>query len=98
MGGVLTMDDLTPIRTHLPGYRHHWLYADNELPVMAVARYDDNNRKTYRQFHQEDNKWVVGMPPSPLPTFWASIFKECISPWCHPHHRGREVRSHPTSA
>lgn len=69
------MDDFKPIQTHLPGYRHHWLYVDNELSVMAVARYDNNNDKTYRQFHWQDNEWVAGMPPSPYPLFGLQSLK-----------------------
>ena len=69
------MDDFTTIQTHLSGYRYHWLYVDNELPVMAVARYDNNNDKTYRQFHWQDNEWVAGMPPSPYPLFGLQSLK-----------------------
>lgn len=68
------MDDFTPIQTHLSGYRYHWLYVDNELPVMAVARYD-NNDKTYRQFHLQGNEWIEGMPPSPYPLFGLQSLK-----------------------
>lgn len=60
------MEDVTPIRTHMSGYKYHWLYMDNALPVMAVARYDNNNEKTYRQFHLQDNEWIEGMPPPPI--------------------------------
>jgi putative DNA primase/helicase len=74
MGGVL-MDDFTPIRTHMSGYKYHWLYVDNELPVMAVARYNNNNEKTYRQFHLQDNEWIEGMPPSPYPLFGLQSLK-----------------------
>lgn len=75
MGGIKHMKDFTPIRTHMSGYKYHWLYVDNELPVMAVARYDNNNKKTYRQFHLQDNEWIEGMPPSPYPLFGLQSLK-----------------------
>lgn len=63
------MDNFLIIKEYVPGYKHHWLYLDNDLPVMAVARYDNNMDKTYRQFHWQGNKWIAGMPPSPYPLF-----------------------------
>lgn len=71
MEGVLMshMDDLLNIQNHLPGYKHHWLYHDNGLPVMVVARYDQGKDKTYRQFRLQNDEWIEGMPPSPYPLF-----------------------------
>lgn len=69
------MEDFTPIKTHMSGYKYHWLYLDNELPVMAVARYDNNDEKTYRQFHLQDNEWIEGMSPSPYPLFGLQSLK-----------------------
>ncbi len=63
------MDDLLNIQNHQPGYRQHWVYTDNGLPVMIVARYDQGQDKTYRQFCLQGGEWVKGMPPSPYPLF-----------------------------
>ena len=74
------MDDLLNIQNHRSGYKKHWIYLDNGLPVMIVARYDDGQEKTYRQFCLKNDDWIEGMPPSPipLPTLWAPNIKECF--------------------
>ena len=66
---MLSIDSLLTIQEHLPGYVHHWLYTENGLPIMAVARYHGEGGKTYRQFHLEDDAWVQGMPSSPYPLY-----------------------------
>lgn len=63
------MDDIVYIQNYHPGYKHHWVYLDNGLPVMIVARYDEGQDKTYRQFHLQNHEWIEGMPPSPYPLF-----------------------------
>lgn len=79
-GGYINhMNDFTPIKTHVPGYRYYWIYVDNELPVMVVARYDNNNVKTYRQFCWQGDEWIVGMPPSPYSLFGLQSLKN-VSP------------------
>ena len=63
------MPHMDNIQNYRPGYKHHWIYFDNGCPVMVVARYDDGQDKTYRQFYLQDNEWIEGMPPSPYPLF-----------------------------
>lgn len=77
MGGVLMphIDDLLNIQNHRHGYKHHWIYLDNGMPVMIVARYDEGRDKTYRQFCLHGNEWVEGMPPSPYPLFGLQTLK-----------------------
>lgn len=63
------IDNLLLIQNYLPGYKYHWIYLDNGLPIMTVARYDQRKDKTYRQFRLQNNEWIEGMPPSPYPLF-----------------------------
>ncbi len=63
------MDDLLKVQSYRSGYKHHWIYLDNGLPVMIVARYDEGKDKTYRQFCLQESEWVEGMPPFPYPLF-----------------------------
>ena len=63
------MEDLLNIQNYRSGYKHHWIYLDNGLPVMIVTRYDEDQNKTYRQFRLQGNEWVEGMPPFPYPLF-----------------------------
>jgi hypothetical protein len=56
------IEDLFAIQNHMPGYKHHWLYNEHGMPIMIVARYDSNGKKTYRQFHLEKDEWIEGMP------------------------------------
>ena len=72
---MLSMDDFLPIRDHTPGYKKHWVYTDLGMPVMAVARYELGNKKTYRQFVLQSGEWVEGMPPSPYPLFGLHTLK-----------------------
>lgn len=69
------MNNFFIIKEHAPGYKHHWTYLDNGLPVMVVARYDQGKDKTFRQFRLRDDEWVEGMPPSPYPLFGLHTFK-----------------------
>jgi hypothetical protein len=66
---MANINDLFGVKNYRPGYKYHWVYFDNGLPVMTVARYDEGKDKAYHQFHLQDNKWVEGMPPSPYPLF-----------------------------
>lgn len=72
-------EDLSAIKGYLPGYKYHWIYTDNGIPIMLVARYDSYQDKTYRQFHYKDNVWVEGMPPSPYPLFGLPTLKNYSS-------------------
>ncbi len=72
---MLHMDDLKTIQQSCSEYKHHWVYKDNGLPVMTVARYDNSNDKTYRQFCWQENELVEGMPPSPYPLFGLESIK-----------------------
>lgn len=69
------IEDLLSIQNHKPGYKQHWVYLDNGRPVMIVARYDEGESKTYRQFFLKGNEWIEGMPPSPYPLFGLQSFK-----------------------
>jgi len=60
---------------HFPGYQHHWVYLDHEMPVMIVVRYQLDGRKIYRQFYQLENKWIEGTCPSPYPLFGLQTLK-----------------------
>jgi hypothetical protein len=77
MGGIIMLfqENLLKIQNYRIGYKHHWVYLDNDLPVMIVARYDDGRDKTYRQFRLQGNEWVEGMPPSPYPLFGLQSLK-----------------------
>lgn len=81
MGGVdmASMDSLLTIQNHLPGYVWHWQYTEHGRPVMIVARYDDDNGKTYRQFRFEFGEWIEGMPTPPYPLFGLASLQE-LSP------------------
>lgn len=72
---MLSMNSLFIIKDHLPGYKHYWMYTENELPVMVVARYDQGDKKTYRQFRLEGEEWVEGMSPPPYPLFGLDSLK-----------------------
>ena len=72
---MMHMDDLLHIQNYWPGFKHHWIYLDNGKPVMTVARYDEGEDKTYRQFCLQENEWVEGMPPSPYPLFGLQSLK-----------------------
>lgn len=69
------MADLLNIQNHRPGYKHHWVYLDNSRPVMIVARYDEGENKTYRQFFLKGDEWIEGMPPAPYPLFGLQSLK-----------------------
>lgn len=69
------MVDLLTIKNHLPGYKHHWIYIDNGMPVMVVSRYEEEGKKTYRQFRQKNDEWIEGMPPFPYPLFGLNTLK-----------------------
>ncbi len=88
MGGTImpSMDSFSKIQNHMPGYKYHWIYVDHGIPVMTVARYDQNKNKTYRQFILDDNEWVEGMPPSPYPLFGLHSLKNIYSPQISFHH------------
>lgn len=63
------IDNFLSIQNHMSGYKHHWVYIDNGLPVMVVARYNKGQEKTYRQFCLQKDEWIEGMPPSPYPLY-----------------------------
>ncbi|KPK32603.1 MAG: hypothetical protein AMS24_03790 [Chlamydiae bacterium SM23_39] len=69
------MDQLLDIRDFQLGYINHWIYVDNGNPVMIIARYNQGNKKTYRQFCLQDSEWVEGMPPSPYPLYGLDSLK-----------------------
>jgi hypothetical protein len=48
-----------------------WTYLDSHgTPIMAVARYDTADGKTYRPFHRlPSGSWAVGDPPGLLPLY-----------------------------
>ena len=69
------MEDLLPIVNYMPGYRCHWVYSDQNIPVMIVARYDQNGKKMYRQFYERKGEWIKGMPSSPYPLFGLNTLK-----------------------
>jgi hypothetical protein len=69
-GGVMiTTIKLNKVKEFLPGYITHWIYEEHKRPILLVARYDFNHKKTYRQFHWEDVEWKEGMPQAPYPLF-----------------------------
>jgi len=72
------MSNMSPppfVKNYLTGYKHHWIYTDHDMPVMIVARYEQNGIKTYRQFHLKNGSWVEGMPSSPYPLFGLHTLK-----------------------
>lgn len=71
------------IKESYPGYIMHWIYMEHERPILLVARYDNNDEKTYRQFHWHNSEWKVGMPQPPYPLFGLDTLKH-ISPFGGP--------------
>lgn len=76
--------DLEIIKMHAPGYINHWIYQENDRPIMLVARYELYEKKTYRQFHWKENRWTEGMPQLPYPLFGLNTL-QFISPFRGPY-------------
>ena len=69
---MLSMDSLISVQNSQPGYKNHWLYTDNSIPVMCVARYDQGKDKTFRQFIPDQGDWLEGMCSAPYPLYGLS--------------------------
>lgn len=73
---MLSMDSLLTIKEHHSGYVQHWLYTENGLLVMIIARYEIDGKKTYRQFRLENEEWVEGMSLPPYPLYGLSSLRD----------------------
>lgn len=69
---MLNESTMSLICDRAPGFVHHWPYTEHGRPVMVVARYEYNNKKTYRQFTYEDGTWREGVASTLLPLFGLS--------------------------
>lgn len=69
---MLDQQSLSSIQNHISGYVAHWVYTEQARPVMIVARYDQKGIKTYRQFKDDDGRWVEGVTSTPYPLFGLS--------------------------
>lgn len=72
---MLSKKDFEKIKAYCPGYVDHWIYTEHGRPILLVVRYERNGKKTYRQFHCQNNEWIEGMPQAPYPLFGLETLK-----------------------
>lgn len=65
---------ITTIKSKRSGYKAHWVYNEQGLPTLIVARYDTTDKlgqpdKAYHQWSFQACRWVEGVPDTPLPLF-----------------------------
>lgn len=69
------MMDFAKIKEFHSGYTWHWVYKENDRPILIVARYDYKGGKTFRQFHWDNSEWKEGIPEAPYPLFGLDTLK-----------------------